>query len=755
VNPSQRQFEPLYSSLYRVLNNELNQVLKLLRTTFRIDRVLWIILVLMLWGCGGGESNGVASGEGDDGSAATTDVLADAQGFLADGANAEFSDGSQETGEQLDTQDTASEMFTVLIEVEVYLDGVLSPDTMVVQGGNTARWTTGADGRVTVEADLTVGGDIFVMASHPEARIRGGHVFADTLAPIIIELTRFDTSDNEDYVFKDPGEPGKSDVIEKCAHCHVTINEGWFDSSHKTSASNPMLQDLYLGRGHGWTSQQSCEAQGGSWTEGVAPGTQDMAMHCQLGVGVKDYGSNGACADCHAPGIDGAVGGRDLSEASGYSYDYGIHCDVCHHVESVNLDLEAGVAGRLNILRPSEIPPFEGVGEFLPLTFCPDPENPNLYMGCSQRDHFRESRFCAGCHELAQEVLDPQAVIDASRWPSGRLAVHTTYSEWEDSAMNPYVSCQSCHMPTADPSVINAADLQHFGEVNTGIAGGWPRPYGSVRQHTWSGPRSPETVKLGNPLTVSFTNEEVVDGVMSVDVSVENVGAGHAIPTGEPLRSTILLVSASCETEELKAIGGDVVPDFGGYLTRKTSDEDWSQWPQAQAGQVVRVTRLTGDHRDYKGFGPFGDGTFSAEQKGMPTEEVLGEATILEVSGGVVTLDAELPEGGDLAYLADDSVVEGSEVPQTLAGRAGFGFARVLVGADGKRMVPHFQAVDIASDNRILPGESSTSSHRFDSSCSDPRVKVTLIQRALPYALASERGWTARDVVTTFTDAVP
>ena len=94
-----------------------------------------------------------------------------------------------------------------------------------------------------------------------------------------------------------------------------------------------------------------------------------MVARCFLGVGVIEAlnpgcsagldcsaapTSFGGCSDCHAPGIDGLLGGRDLHEASGLAFEYGVHCDVCHKVESIDLSAESGVAGRLRIVRPSE-----------------------------------------------------------------------------------------------------------------------------------------------------------------------------------------------------------------------------------------------------------------------------------------------------------------------------------------------------------------------------------------------------------------
>ncbi len=48
--------------------------------------------------------------------------------------------------------------------------------------------------------------------------------------------------------------------------------------------------------------------------------------------------------------MDGQIGGRDLAEATGVALDYGVHCDVCHRVEAVDLGGAPGVAGRLKLL---------------------------------------------------------------------------------------------------------------------------------------------------------------------------------------------------------------------------------------------------------------------------------------------------------------------------------------------------------------------------------------------------------------------
>ena len=620
--------------------------------------------------------------------------------------------------------------------VRVTLDGALVEGVPVMQGGSPERWTTGPDGSVDIVVDLGVPGDLYVMAAHEEARVRGTTIVPGETDEALIELSRYDPVDNEAYTFRDPGEPGDSHVIEKCAHCHLTIAETWFDSAHRTSAKNPLLLDVYAGTASGLGDKALCEAGGGIWQPIKEPGTGADVEGCVIAEGAQVTGAEGGCADCHAPGIDGKLGGRDLLEARGYAHDYGVHCDVCHRVESVHMEQPPGVAVRLHLHRPSEVPKFDALGEFAPLTFCPNPDVPNIYMGCVPREHFKASEMCGGCHEQEQRALLEGTEIDTSRWPEAVIPVHSTFTEWQQSPMSSALTCQGCHMPPADPSVTNGADLQVLSEASTGITGGWPRPPGSTRLHTWSGPKSPEAARLPSPLTLAI--ERSVEGeTLKASVTVSNVGAGHAIPTGEPMRAAVLLVEAFCGAEPLQPVGGDSVPDFGGAYDQREAEQGFDVWPGARVGDVIRVVARPGAHHDYPGFGPFGDGRFSPEQKGLPVEQFVGSSVVSAVVGDSVTLDAPLP-AGDRAYRAGGDA---------WAGLPGFAFARVLVDPDGARMVPHYRAVDVASDNRLMAGQSWTSVHLFTSTCEEARVEARVVGRAVPLHQAIRHGWELRDTI--------
>ena len=417
-----------------------------------------------------------------------------------------------------------------------------------------------------------------------------------------------------------------------------------------------------------------------------------------------------------------------------------------------------GAGGRLQIMRPSEEPKFPGLGAFAPLTFGPNPDIGNVYMGSVQRDHYLQSDFCSGCHEQFQEVLLPGISADPSRWPDGRLPIHTTYSEWQQSPMNPTYPCQNCHMTSLGPEVLNGADLQVMPEVQTGIVAGWLRPPGSTHSHEAIGPRTSEQGRnlLNSSVNLSDVESNTLDDVITVTLKTANTAHSHAVPTGEPMRSLVLRVDLQCDGVSLPAVGGHAIPDFGGAYDQKETGEDWTEWPGAEVGHIIRVVKRTGQYHDYTGYGSFGDGTFDATQKGMPVEEAVGMATITQVDGDTITLDTVLREG-DRAYRVDAGgvPVEGEAV-RNHAGAPGFAFARVLTGPLGERMVPHFMAVDVASDNRLMPGTLWTSTHRFsiaNASCDTPTIVVALTYRAYPPSLARERGWDQKEMVLdTFTE---
>ncbi|MEM6926013.1 MAG: hypothetical protein AAF602_03715, partial [Myxococcota bacterium] len=125
------------------------------------------------------------------------------------------------------------------VRVTVLLDGEPVEGAWVGVGGGASTVTDPFG-----EAELVVGEDAVIIASHPEARTLGTE--ADR-ADVVMELTRFGTVDNEAYVFGDPGEPGDRGTTAQCAHCHQSALTDWDASTHRAAASNPIVHDVYAG----------------------------------------------------------------------------------------------------------------------------------------------------------------------------------------------------------------------------------------------------------------------------------------------------------------------------------------------------------------------------------------------------------------------------------------------------------------------------------------------------------------------------
>lgn len=646
------------------------------------------------------------------------------------------------------------------VPVYVTLDDAPAVGAVITQGGTGELHPVDDQGWAHLPVDLEVEGDLGVVASHPEARQRAADL--EEGGPTVISLTRFSARDNPDYLYQDPGAPGRRDTTAQCGHCHLTLNDDWYASAHRQAASNPVVHDLYAGTAARFADAGSCAEAGGRWQEGRLPGG-GKGGRCYLGVGYLPLANpacgdgpcpepedNGGCADCHAPGINGAIGGRDLLEAEGRAYEGGVFCDGCHRVESVDLDAEGpGVSGRLRVLRPSERGPFTlGAGGSLPLTFGPSHDSPNPRMGSVQRDHYRNGELCGGCHQLDVTPLGALPALDVERWPDGKLPVQSTWAEWRDGPLAEAAACPDCHMPPA-PMVANGADLQAFPLADTGVQGGWLRPPGAVRHHQWLGPRSADKGLLESAASLHIELRAGEDAV-EAHVTTRNVGAGHRLPTGEPMRALLLRVEAQCGGAPLAPIGGDALPSWAGARGHLQLEEAadmpatlaaWpAGWPAPRVGDQVRVVRRTGAYHDYDGFGPFGD-QLPPEAKGISVEHVGERVEVIGLEAEAPVFDVDpLPEG-HVAYLVSE------DTPDALAGASGFAFARVMAGADGDLMVPHFAATDVVSDNRLAPQQAWTSTHTFPGGCPDLVVRATLLHRAHPWALARARGWAPSDQI--------
>jgi len=659
-------------------------------------------------------------------------------------------------------------------------DGTAVPEAIVMVGGQPDTMAlTDEDGNYALWYTEIGMGEPAIVAAKQGYRATAREFFSpDT--PLDLRLKLVGPPDNEDYVYQDPGD-GFNEAEEDCSHCHTNFVLDFNKSKHVESARNPLLQDLYAGVNRALDNEDDCLNAGGAWMQGLEPGSAATAvLKCYLGGGVlpdlnhacgdsdqlacddpslpePEWPSDfGACADCHAPGIDGKAGGRDLHDAHGLSYEKGIHCDVCHKVRDVDMSQPPGIGQRLILGRPSE--PGKNTFIWDPVYFGPLLDVPNVAMGGSIQPKFDEAVFCAGCHEQNQQALLPGDALDPALWPEG-LPIHSTYSEWEDGPYNQEATpCQFCHMP-GDTEATNSVDIA-TPEAQS-ITFGFPRHPSDTRRHTFRGPLQGESRLIDTALYISVAAQRSGD-VLEATVSVANIGCGHAIPTGEPMRALVLVVEADGDCGALSASEGMTIPDTGGTLAHGIEGFDVSStasaisWPAAAAiaepGHVIRVVRPSGVFSDYAGIGVFGDPDLSAEDKGMEISDPIGQATVTEVDGDTIYLSTSISsEAGDHLYLGDawPEMAEDGDAARHLAGLPGTTFSKVLLDSEGSRHVPHYRATDIASDNRIAPGTNALTHHSFSvpSSCSTGEVRATVIYRPIPLSLARARGWDATDAI--------
>ncbi len=656
-------------------------------------------------------------------------------------------------------------------------DGTPVEGALVLVGGRDETMvSTDTDGRFSLWYDFEDHEEPAIVAGKLGYRAKGRDFFRYG-EDLTIEIAPVNPPDNIDYRYQSPGD-GIDTLDENCSHCHVGFVQDFLSSKHAEATRNPLLQDLYAGvSAH--PDALSCEDAGGVWALGFEPGTEgDLINKCYLGGGVlPDLNTGcggmgqpacdapdlsdeakpevfGSCADCHAPGINGIAGGRDLHDAHGLSFELGVHCDTCHKVRDVDMSKPPGVGQRLIMGRPHEDGP---VGfEWLPVFYGPLIDVPNPIMGGSIQPKFDSAEFCGGCHEQKQAALLPGEALDPELWPEG-LPTHSTFSEWSAGPYNQDATqCQFCHMP-ADVEANNAV---HFSTASKrGIVFGWPREPDNIRKHIFRGPLEGDPRLIDTALYTSIAL--TVEGdTIEATVSLNNIGCGHAIPTGEPMRALVMVVEAVGDCGVLEANGGMTISDVGGALASGTvgdgitSDGETLTWAEAaaiaSAGQVVRVVRPSGVFDDYTGVGTFGTHDMSPEDKGMEIFSPVATVLITAVVDDTLMLGTPLDiAAGDRLFLGEalSGALEDGAVSRHLAGAAGYTFSRVLTDAGGERSVPHYKATDMVSDNRIGPGENALTSHAFHlpSGCGNVDVTATVMYRPHPLNLAVLRDWAAID----------
>jgi hypothetical protein len=220
-------------------------------------------------------------------------------------------------------------------------------------------------------------------------------------------------------------------------------------------------------------------------------------------------------------------------------------------------------------------------------------------MAASYNPVYDRGQFCSICHNHYKKLDDGKtwnraSVYSTAEWngfdlkDNTYLPIQTTYREWKQwqdqlpaDDSNKGKKCQDCHMSWRKEM------LPYDNYVVDGMARNMWGTYRSpknIRPHHFDG--GTET-QLKTALSLELEGE-IVGNKLAVKAYITNTNGGHWVPTGETMRSVMLLVRVlDSNGKSLKMNTGNRLPSWTG--TGKVEDGNYA----GQAGAVF--ARVLGD----------------------------------------------------------------------------------------------------------------------------------------------------------------
>ena len=334
-----------------------------------------------------------------------------------------------------------------------------------------------------------------------------------------------------------------------CSRCHVNLTRYYDQSKMAHTTSNPKVLDMYYGT--------------------------DALLRKEKGPGYRldNPGSQGNCTICHAPSVAGNIPwSQDLNDVlrSPRTEWDGISCDYCHKVRKVIRD-DAKPSGRAAVLERQS--PIRGNSI---LVFGPYDDVTAPPMAASYNPVFDRGQFCSLCHSHFKKLVggktwDSSKVYSTSEWDGfglegdNYLPIQTTYQEWKQwqdqlpaEDANKGKKCQDCHMSWRkemlpyDNYVVDGNARNMWGTYRS------PK---NIRPHHFDG--GTET-QLKTALAMEVEGR-TSDKTLEVSVFITNTNGGHWVPTGETMRSVMLLLKVTDSSgKPLELIKGSRLPEWTG-----------------------------------------------------------------------------------------------------------------------------------------------------------------------------------------------
>jgi hypothetical protein len=224
----------------------------------------------------------------------------------------------------------------------------------------------------------------------------------------------------------------------------------------------------------------------------------------------------------------------------------------------------------------------------------------NPVMSASYSPAYDKGNYCAICHSQVKNLDNNKSwnrkkVYSDSEWQGFDigddtvLPVQTTYQEWKNwqdgllaDDSNKGKKCQDCHLSWRKEM------LPYDNYVIDGHARnmwGTKRDPQNIRPHHFDGGTK---TQLATALSMELEGR-VKEGILEIDVFITNTNGGHWIPTGDPMRNVMLVLSATdSDGKSLKKTKGEELPGWAGI--GKIDDGNYAGLPGKMFAKVLKDT---------------------------------------------------------------------------------------------------------------------------------------------------------------------
>lgn len=296
----------------------------------------------------------------------------------------------------------------------------------------------------------------------------------------------------------------------KCKSCHSEIFEQWSNSNHKHMAgSNPyyMVMETLAG-----------EVEGQKFREWCMSCHNPSALSVGLAKSTHAMDGNFVSNEHFENGAKTLLG--DFKEHGNFRLEEGVSCIACHQITKASNKGNASYTISLEREKYLFEESKSDLGHWLSEKLIN--ANPKMHKESYSKELYKESRYCASCHDESH--------------PQNGIKIVSTFKEWEKSPFNnpndksKHKSCIDCHMTYMKGDKF--APLKGVSTDGGALKDDVKVHYFAGSNHFLAGLRDKahEEQTLQLLRSSAKLDVELKNGVL--EVGVKNVGAGHHLPTG-------------------------------------------------------------------------------------------------------------------------------------------------------------------------------------------------------------------------------